>query len=352
MGGGCTRHSRQNLRTIAENTGGFATIDTNAPELGVERMVAESGAYYFMTYYSPSPTNDAKHHRIKVMTRRPDVQVRSREEYWSPAKGAKAAPVAAPLDALLGAPIQARGLTMHVVAIPAPLATAPSAAVIVGIELPSTAAGRAGRVEFTVLAIDEDGKARARLTFNTNFSPPTPRTPAWTHTGSRIDIPPGRYQIRVAAVGADKTEGSVFTEVDVPTFNGDLGVGGLSLGTATPAASDSADRLRGVLPLVPFASHDLAPGTTIEAQLPIRVSPKAAASKPLTINTTLVRPDGSNVQLDRVDADAAEYAKRSGSVYRVRVTPPLTPGAYRLAVETTLSGTHISREVAFRIASR
>jgi VWFA-related protein len=350
-GGGCTPDSRRTLRTIAESTGGFAIVDTNAPELGVERVVAESGAYYFMTYYSPSRSNDGKHHRIKVTARRADVQVRSREDYWSP-KSATAAPAAAPLDALLGAPIQTRGLTMRVVAIPAPLATEPSAAVLVGIELPSTAAGRAGRIDFTVLAIDEDGKTRARLRFNTSFTPPTPATPAWTHTGSRIDIPPGRYQIRVAAVGEDKTAGSVFTELTVPKFDTDLGVGGLSLGGAAPAASGSVDRLRGMLPLVPLASHDLAPNSTIEAQLPIRVSAKAAASKALTLSATLTRPDGTTVQLDRVDADAAGYAKRSGKVYRVRIPQPLAPGAYRLVVDATLSRTQISREVAFRIASR
>ena len=231
----CNRASRQSLRTIAENTNGFATLDTNAPELGVERMVAESGTYYFLAYYSPSPPNDGKRHRIKVTTRRTDVEVRAREEYVSPAKAPKAVPAMAPVDALLGSPIQARGLTMRIVAIPAPLESAPSAAVIVGIELPSAAAGQARRVDFTVAAIDDGGKTRARLRFTTNFAPPTAATPAWTHTGSRIDMAPGRYQIRVAAVGSDRTQGSVFTELTVPRFDAELGVGGLSLGAPGPA---------------------------------------------------------------------------------------------------------------------
>ncbi|MEO7134338.1 MAG: VWA domain-containing protein, partial [Vicinamibacterales bacterium] len=344
----CNSASRQSLRTIAESTNGFATVDTNAPELGVERMVAESGAYYFLTYYSPSPPNDGKRHRLKVTTRRTDVDVRAREEYASPAKPPKASPTVGPLDALLNAPIQARGLTMRIVAIPAPLASAPSAAVIVGIELPSAVAGRAGRVDFTVAAIDEAGKTRARLRFNTNFSPPTSATPAWTHTGSRIDIAPGRYQIRVAAVGADKTQGSVFTELTVPKFDTDLAVGGLALGAPAPGASGGADRLRGVLPLVPFASHDLAPSSTVEAQLPIRVSPKATASS-IAITATLARPDGTTVQLDRMNATATEYAKPSGKVYRVAIPKPLAPGAHRLVVDTSLGSNQISREIAFRV---
>jgi len=313
-------------------------------------MVAESGAYYLLTYYSPSPPNDGKRHRIKVTTRRTEVNVRAREEYVSPAKAPKASSTPAPLDGLLNAPIQGRGLTMRIVAIPAPLGNAPSATVIVGIELPSAAAGRAGRVDFSVAAIDEEGKTRARLRFNTNFTPPAATTPAWTHTGSRIDIAPGRYQIRVAAVGADKTQGSVFTELDVPKFDADLAVGGLALGAPVPGAPGDGDRLRGILPLVPFAALEVAPGSAVEAQLPIRVSSKAASS-PMVIVATLVRPDGTTVELDRMNTVAAEYAKASGQVYRVAI-PKLGPGAYRLVVDTSLRTTQISRDIGFRVTSR
>jgi VWFA-related protein len=351
MDAGCTSNSRQNLRTIAENTGGVAFVNTNSPELGVERMLAESGAYYFITYNAPALRADGKYHRIKVTTRRPGLEVRARDGYWLPAKSAKAAPEVTSLDALIVGPLQTRGLTMRLAAIPAPLANEPSAAVIVALELPSAAAGRAGRVDFTVVAIDGEGKTRARLRFNTTFTPATPATPAWTHTGSRIDIPPGRYQIRVAAVGADNTQGSVFTELTVPKFDGGLGVGGLSLGAPTSATSGSSDRLRGVLPLVPFASGDLPPNVAVEAQLPIRVSSKSASNS-LTIIATLTPPDGTRVQIDRVDAAAADYAKPSGRVYRVGIPQPHRAGNYRLAVDTTLGGTQVGREIIFRIGPK
>ena len=346
----CNSASRQSLRTIAEHANGFATLDTNAPELGVERMMAESGTYYFLAYYSPSPPNDGKRHRIKVTTRRTDVEVRAREEYVSPAKASKAVPAVAPVDALLGSPIQTRGLTMRIVAIPAPLEKAPSAAVIIGIELPSAAAGQARRVDFAVAAIDEAGKTRARLRFTTNFAAPTAATPAWTHTGSRIDMSPGRYQIRVAAIGSDKTQGSVFTELTVPRFDTELGVGGLSLGGPPGrAGSEGADRLREVLPLVPYATRDFAPTAAVEAQLPIRVSSKIASS-PIALTTTLSRPDGTTIHLDRGKAaSAAEYATPSGKVYRVAVPRLLAPGAYRLAVDVSVARSQVSREVAFRI---
>ena len=157
---GCTRDSRQNLRTIAEATGGFAVTNTNAPEAGVDRMLAENGSYYLIGYNSPGFPNDGRHHRITVRTRVPDVELRAREGYDSPGKAPKQS-AATPLDTLTRSVIQTRGLTMRVVAIPAPLPTEPSTTVIVGIELPTTAAARAGRIEFAVVAIDQEGKTKA-----------------------------------------------------------------------------------------------------------------------------------------------------------------------------------------------
>ena len=344
---GCTRESRQNLRSIAEQTGGFAVVNTNAPESFVDRMLAENGTYYLLGYYSPAPPNDGKHHSITVKTKVPHVEVRAREGYYSPSK---AVPVssAAPLDALNATPLQTRGLTMRVVAIPVPLAASPSAAVVVGIELPAAAAARAGRTEFAIVAIDDQGKTRARATFTTNFAGAARDSGGWTRTGSRIDVPPGRYHIRVAAVGADATRGSVFTEVSVPKFDAGLGVGGLSLGAPSAIPVTTADRLRGVLALVPIAASEVARGTTLAAQLPIRVSSKAAANH-LTINATLVRASGATLTLDRVTAAGRDYSAPAGKVYRISLPAALDAGRYRLIVEVTMDRAQIARDIEFSI---
>ena len=102
---------------------------------------------------------------------------------------------------------------------------------IVGIELPTAVATRAGRIEFADRR-DRCRKERraSRVRFTTNFAGSEKTSSPWTRTGSRIDLPPGEYQIRVAAAGVDKSQGSVFVEVSVPKFDAELGVGGLSLG--------------------------------------------------------------------------------------------------------------------------
>ena len=155
---GCSTSSRQNLQTLAEATGGFSVTNTNAPEASVDRMIAETGTYYLIGYSSPAPPYDGKRHRIKVRTREPGHQVRARESYISPRRApqAKAAPSA--IDALVEAPIQSRGLTMRIAAVPAPLATKPGATVAVGIELLAADAARAGSIDFTLVAVDSNGK--------------------------------------------------------------------------------------------------------------------------------------------------------------------------------------------------
>jgi VWFA-related protein len=349
-GSGCTRDSRRNLQSIAELTGGFAVVNANEPEEYIDRILAENGSYYLLGYYSPAAPNDGKHHTIRVRTRVPDVEVRAREGYDAPAK-ASSASSPAPLDALNAAPLQTHGLTMRVVAIPAPLATSPSATVIVGIEVPSDVAMRAGRTEFAIVAIDEEGKTRARAKFTTNFAAAAGTALAWTRTGSRIDVAPGRYHIRVAALGADASRGSVFTEVTVPKFDAELSVGGLSLGAPSTVPVTESDRLRGVLALVPLATSEIPSGIALAAQLPIRVSARAAAN-PLTITSTLVRADGTRQPLDGGNAAARDYAAVAGRVYRVSLPQPLEAGRYRLVIETTMSRTKIAREVDFSIASR
>jgi len=345
----CSKWSRENLKTIAEGTGGFAVTNTNAPEAGVDRMLAENGAYYLVRYSSPAPANDGKQHHIKVRTRVPDVTVRARRGYVSLRKAEKPAAAPSRLDGLIGVPIQTRGMTMRLVAIPTPLASEPFAAVVLGIELPTSQAGRSKQVDFSAVAIDTEGKTRARLRFTTRFDASAATATGWTATGSRIDVRPGQYQIKLAAVAADGTQGSVFTDVTVPEFAGDIGVGGLSLGASTPPASGRADRLVDTLSLVPLASRELAANTAVSVQLPIRISSKAA-SRPLLLTATLVRPDGTTVKLDQASPPTAGYATASGKVYRLPLAPQQAPGDYRLIVEVSRGPARVVRELTFRIA--
>ena len=347
LGTDCSTDAQQNLRTLAEHTGGFAVVNTNAPEASVERIVAENGTYYLIGYASPAAVNDGRRHRIRVRTRVPGVEVRAREGYWAPSRAAKPV-VAPPLDQLIAAPIQTRGLTMRLAAVPAPLASSPGATVVVAMDVAARDALAAGTIDVSLVAVDADGRIRGRQRFSNTFEASGGSTAGWARLRSHLPLAPGRYQIRVAAVGANKQHGSVFTEVVVPKFDTDVAAGGLTLVSPAPGAPAQAKHMAGAPALAPLTVAELPAGVPVVAHMPVRISKKAAAG-PLTITATLTRPDGTTQKVDSATPAAAEYAAASGAIYRLALPSPLAPGAYRIAVEVAAQRSSVRRELAFRI---
>jgi VWFA-related protein len=347
----CSLDAQQNLRTLAEATGGFAVVNTNTAQDSVERIVAENGTYYLLGYSSPAAPNDGRRHRISVRTRAPDVEVRARNGYVSARRASKPAARPATLDELVGAPIQSRGFTMRVAAVPAPLGSSPGATVVIAIELPAQAAVEAADVAFTVLAIDAAGKVRARQRFSNKFDSTGAPTAGWVRLRSHIPLAPGRYGIRIAAVGANGIRGSVFTEADVPNFNADLGLGGLSFVAPRTVPLVNAKDPSSVPELSPVATRDVPEHTSAAAHLPIRVAPEAATAS-LTITATLVQADGETMRLDHAPRTASDYARPAGAICRIAIPPGLAAGPYRLVVDATLGGTRVTRNMAFRVVAR
>ena len=149
-------------------------------------------------------------------------------------------------------------------------------------------------------------------------------------------------------MGANKAQGSVFTEVNVPKFDGDLVLGGLSIVAPRPGAVMNEKEQSLVLPLMPLANRDLPANVPISAEVPLRIAARAA-SGPLTITTTLVSVDGSSVQLDNAARDASAYASGSGGIYRVALPPTVAAGSYRLVVEAIAGRARAMREIAIRV---
>lgn len=60
------------LMTVADNTGGFATLNTNGLEEGAARMLVDTGSYYRIGYYMRAP-HDGRAHAIDVRVAAPRV---------------------------------------------------------------------------------------------------------------------------------------------------------------------------------------------------------------------------------------------------------------------------------------
>ena len=78
------RDQHTSLRTIAEETGGFAVVNQNGVDSALARIDNETSDYYVLGYYSKNPDPLRRTRRIDVRTTRPGATVWSRTSYSVP----------------------------------------------------------------------------------------------------------------------------------------------------------------------------------------------------------------------------------------------------------------------------
>jgi len=91
------------MRTLAEGTDGFAILNTNDLDAGLNRIGADMASYYLLGYYASNSKNDGRYRTITVRVKKPGIEVRARKGYrapgaddvTAPAPIAKSAPTAA-----------------------------------------------------------------------------------------------------------------------------------------------------------------------------------------------------------------------------------------------------------------
>ena len=343
------RLSQDNLRALSEETNGFAVVNRNDITESFDRIVRDNSSYYVLAYYPPSDKKDGKFHRIQVKVNRPGVTVRARRGYLSPKGNSKPAPVPtggaspASLEAL-NSPIQVSGLTMRAFAAPFK-GTAPNASVLVGVEVRGRdlALQANTKLELSFLAVDASGKQRAAKTdtLTLNLRPET-RTRV-EQTGlrflNRIDLPPGRYQLRIAShdtVGG--ASGSVIYDLEIPDYNkqpftmSGLVLTSMSAGTTMTVKAD--EQLKALLPGPPVATRAFSQND--ELALFTEVYDNEGRT-PHTVDViATVRSDAGTIHYKvEEERDSKEFGgDRGGFGFATRI--PLTelaPGPYVLTVE-------------------
>ena len=112
------RLSVDSLKVLAEQTGGFAAVESNDYTGAYDRIVRENSSYYVLGYYPPSNKRDGKFHKIEVKLKRPGLRVTARKGYAAPkGKGEvtavdPSAGTSVALKDLLNSPLQQPGLTL------------------------------------------------------------------------------------------------------------------------------------------------------------------------------------------------------------------------------------------------
>ena len=92
------RLSQDSLRSLADDTGGFAVVNQNDFNSAFDRLVQDNSSYYVIGYYPDNDKRDGKFRKIDVRVTRPGLTVRSRRGYVAP-RGKPVAPARASADA-------------------------------------------------------------------------------------------------------------------------------------------------------------------------------------------------------------------------------------------------------------
>jgi hypothetical protein len=214
----------------------------------------------------------------------------------------------------------------------------------------------------SVLALDAASKVRdgSRDVVNMGLKPDTRARVAETgiRMQSRLKLPPGRYQLRMAAreTGGGRV-GSVTYDLDVPDFtkaplamSGILIASGEGQGLMTAKADEE---LRTVLPLPPTASREFRAADTLSTFAEIYDN-QAQPPHKVDITTTVLTDDGRVVFNTAEQRESAELQGKSGG-YGVTAKIPLAgfaPGLYVLKVDATSRAGKpetVTRQVAFRV---
>jgi VWFA-related protein len=364
--------SQDSLRALSEDTGGFAVVNSNDFTTAFDRIVGDNSSYYVLAYYPSNTRRDGRFRRIEVRVTRPGVRVRARRGYVAPRGNAKpTAPRAAKNDGAspelveaLNSPLQVSGLDMKVIAAPF-RGTAPNASVLLGVELAGSdlSLEANSRIEVSYMAVDASGKVREGKTntLTMNLKPET-RTRV-EQTGfrmlHRMDLPPGRYQLRVAARDtAGGSVGSVLYDLEIPDYEKlPFSMSGLVLTSMSSSAMVTArpdEQLRSVLPASPTALRTFPQNDELALFAEVyddgRLPPHA-----VDIVSTVKTDEGREVYKAEEERASSELqGRRGGYGYAARI--PLTelaPGRYVLTVEARSrlsSQPPVSRQVQFTVA--
>ena len=349
------RRAQDSLRVLSEETGGFAVVNTNDVPGAFERLVQENSSYYVLGYYPSNERRDGRFRRIEVRVAKPGLTVRARRGYVAPRGRPQAAKLTGPDDAseelreAMSSPVPVAGLPLAATASVFKGADNKGAVVI------STTIGTRdlsliekngtfhNDLEVAYVAVDQNGKVfpGGRNTLTMNLKPDTLRRvrAGGFRVISTMELPPGRYQVRVAAREANtRRSGSLNYDVEVPDFNKErMSMSGLALtsvaSSLVPTARPS-DPLAKLLP-GPMSTHrDFVQGDEIAVFAEIYES-GGGPPHTVEINLSMRAEGGQSVYQTREERESSELAGSSGGYGFLSRIPlrDIAPGLYVLRVE-------------------
>jgi VWFA-related protein len=351
-----------NLRVLPDRTGGRAVANTNIPENYVPAIFAESQLYYLLGFEPASRGTDGAFHSIRVRVHRRGVTVHSRNGYLAELQsnsGAAGRPdgstvgepprsaLAAALDGAV--PLQDLPLSVNSAPFPTPGRRTAAVAIALGATLPPGAGLR--RIDVTVAAFDVAGRS-------VDVRSQTLEVPAQLgRLGNvaegllaRLDLPPGRYELRVAANDEVRGAiGSVFSFVDVPAFSSRPLVASGPLLHHEHPPSVANNPVADIVPIVPTVARVFSQNEKVSAFLRIYQS-----SEVQTVSVVARIVDTMNRQVFErlIELSPSRFIARTADIDVSLPINQLVTGKYLLTIDISRGGSSFERNTRFEVSSK
>lgn len=348
---------QDDLRALAEMTGGRSVMNTGAPQEHLAELFEESHSYYLLAFTPGDRQSNGKYHKIDVKVNRPGVSVRTRSGYYAGetrVAGNNPSIVDPETVSALEGILPRNDLPLSVNAVP--LATSgklgSTVAIVVGVgHQGSRAAGAERPVKILAAAFDRNGRSVESEEQTIGV------TPSSTNSGdapfevlSRLPLKPGRYELRIALSQPAGAGGSVYTYVDVPNFaEQPLSLSGVVLSVSPSWPTAPSQGFPDLLPLVPTARREFARTDRVSAF--VRVYQKVK-DEPQTvgIRAEIVDPNGRAVTSDAVSLQPGQFARTRSADYRIRLPLDRLNAAEYLLNFHAMQGAHqAQRTVRFTV---
>ena len=369
------RLSQGSLRTLSEQTGGFAAVNQNTFADTFDRIVRENSAYYVLGYYSTNERRDGSRRSLDVRVGRPGLQVRARNNYIA-ARGrapdsdavVEETPRETGIREALTSPLAVTQLPLRVFAAPYK-GTAPNAQVAVALEIDVSRLNFAETdgvfsttISVALTVSGPDGDLVANRQHNLDLAlQPTTLTSArqqGLRVVSMIDLPPGRHRLRVVAVDDTGVTGSVDYDLDIPVYGEELfAISGVTLTAASADAMPTVlalDPLEALLPGPPVALREFDQGDELDLYAEVYESAAGFPEHSVDISTSLIDERGRVLfEADEERSSDELVDGQGGYGYMMTVPLDVEPGLYVIRVEArprlVAMGPALSRDILIRV---
>lgn len=345
------------LETLADTSGGRASIFTNAPADDVPVVFEENSAYYLVGYQPTYPIDDGRSRRLQVEVDRPGARVFPDGQLIGSPK-ARRNPRAAPsplfqamADLLPQSEIPLR-VSVAPFAIPRTRRGATAAvAVTLGLRLPAPAEPLAESVEVLAKVLATGGKEVTSSSQEATIQLMPATGDSDYELLSRLELKPGRYQLRysVHAESLGKT-GSVYVDVVVPDFTSmPVAFSGMVVSTEPAAKAGPADALAGIVPVIPTTERTFSGGQHVQVFVRVyqggRRPPRGVEMEAVL---TDARGEATVIRADRLSPE--EFGERRAADYTVPIpVSRLTPGPYLFTLRASVGSDTANGHVRFTV---